>query len=357
MVPYFQSFLRRHFNLSRPPLESTYYHYYPKVLSASVLISSLHSRSLTMDHQIRAEQPSIEPAYWLIHYWSWPIDQFPLVFGLGLQFRSRSVSPLGAREEPLPLSYQAESTHTKECVGWREMGSESQEESITSLQTKGERSLVDGDEFQSLRKSRAALALCMVAMCYVGDWSPLIPSVQFFVLWKCECVEIQVKDRQETASCPWCWIRDTEGSYSRSLKVSACVLMRLGRFIRIVSLNKCMLTLATADTLLWYDATSQSSHTQWGMPQKSNLSSLHNPLLPSFIYSPLTLHCCCLCISPLLPPPPNTPLYLQTSHSPSIHPFTASLPVVHLPPSLLSVSVFLSHRNNIPWTNCKSVSR
>lgn len=84
------------------------------------------------------------------------------------------------------------------------MGSESQEESITSLQTKGERSLVDGDEFQSLRKSRAALALCKVAMCYVGNWSPLILSVQFFVLGKCECVEIQVTDRQETASCPWC---------------------------------------------------------------------------------------------------------------------------------------------------------
>lgn len=42
---------------------------------------------------------------------------------------------------------------------------------------------------------------------------------------------------------------DTEGSYSRSLEVSVCVLMQLGRFIRIVSLNKCMLTLATADTL------------------------------------------------------------------------------------------------------------
>lgn len=83
------------------------------------------------------------------------------------------------------------------------MGSEKQEESVTSLQTKEERSLVDGDEFQSLRESRAALALCEVAMCYVAGWSPLISSVQFFVLGKCEFVEIRVTDRQETASCPW----------------------------------------------------------------------------------------------------------------------------------------------------------
>lgn len=44
------------------------------------------------------------------------------------------------------------------------MGSEKREESVTSLQTKEERSLVDGDEFQSLRESRAALALCEVVM-------------------------------------------------------------------------------------------------------------------------------------------------------------------------------------------------
>lgn len=34
------------------------------------------------------------------------------MFGLGLQFLSRSVPPLGAREELVPLSYQAESTDT-----------------------------------------------------------------------------------------------------------------------------------------------------------------------------------------------------------------------------------------------------
>lgn len=57
------------------------------------------------------------------------------------------------------------------------MGSEKWEESITSLQTKEERSLVDGDEFQSSRESRAALALCEVEMCYIGDCSPLISPV------------------------------------------------------------------------------------------------------------------------------------------------------------------------------------
>lgn len=40
--------------------------------------------------------------------------------------------------------------------------------SVTSLQRMGERSLVDGDEFYSLRESREALALCEVAVCYVA---------------------------------------------------------------------------------------------------------------------------------------------------------------------------------------------
>lgn len=126
------------------------------------------------------------------------------MFGLGLQFRSRSVSPLGAREEPLPLSYQAESTHTKECVGWREMGSENQKESITSLQTKGARSLVDGDEFQSLRKSKAALALCKVANVLRRELVAFDSFSSILCADECECVEIQGMDRQGTASCPWC---------------------------------------------------------------------------------------------------------------------------------------------------------
>ncbi len=48
------------------------------------------------------------------------------------------------------------------------MGSERWERSVTSSQRKGERSLVDGDEFQGLRESRAALALCEVAVRYVA---------------------------------------------------------------------------------------------------------------------------------------------------------------------------------------------
>lgn len=68
---------------------------------------------------------------------------------------------------PATLLSAREHTH-KECVGWREMGSERWEGSVTSLQRKGEKSLVDGDEFQSLRESGAALALCEVAVCYVA---------------------------------------------------------------------------------------------------------------------------------------------------------------------------------------------
>lgn len=51
---------------------------------------------------------------------------------------------------PATLLSGRKHTH-KECAGWREMGSEKWEESITRLQTKEERSLVDGDEFQSSR--------------------------------------------------------------------------------------------------------------------------------------------------------------------------------------------------------------
>lgn len=68
---------------------------------------------------------------------------------------------------PATLLSGREHTH-KECVGWREMGSERREGSVPSLQRKGERSLVDGDELQSLRERRAALALCEVAACYVA---------------------------------------------------------------------------------------------------------------------------------------------------------------------------------------------
>lgn len=70
------------------------------------------------------------------------------MFGRGLQFRSRSVCPSGAREEPLTLSYQADGENSLPDGAEGEMGSERREESITSSQTKGERSLEDGDEFQ-----------------------------------------------------------------------------------------------------------------------------------------------------------------------------------------------------------------
>lgn len=49
------------------------------------------------------------------------------MFGLELQFQSRSVTPSGPGEEPGVLSYQSESTLAhKECAGQSEMGSESQ---------------------------------------------------------------------------------------------------------------------------------------------------------------------------------------------------------------------------------------
>lgn len=75
---------------------------------------------------------------------------------LGLSLRGQG----GA---PATLLSGREHTH-KECVGWREMGS------VTSLQRKGERSLVDGDELQSSRESRTALALCEVTVCDIPLW-------------------------------------------------------------------------------------------------------------------------------------------------------------------------------------------
>lgn len=118
------------------------------------------------------------------------------MFGLGLQFRSRSVRPLGAREEALPLSYQAKSTHTKrvEGDGERRWGSVRREESVTRLQTKEERSLATGDEFQSLRGKVERHWLCARWRCGpLGDWEHFIPSVQLFVAGN--GVEIQVMGR------------------------------------------------------------------------------------------------------------------------------------------------------------------
>lgn len=111
------------------------------------------------------------------------------MFGLELQFRSRTVSPLGTREKPLPLSYQTESTHTKSVWDGERWGVKHRRGSITSLQRKGERSLVDGDEVQSFRESRVVLALCEVAVCYVapkglaaiGSFSADITGIYFFV--------------------------------------------------------------------------------------------------------------------------------------------------------------------------------
>lgn len=51
-------------------------------------------------------------------------------------------------EEPLALSYQADSENSLPDGAEGEMGSERRAESTTSSQTKGERSLEDGDEFQ-----------------------------------------------------------------------------------------------------------------------------------------------------------------------------------------------------------------
>lgn len=56
---------------------------------------------------------------------------------------------------PATLLSGREHSH-KERVGWRAMGSERWEMSVTSLLRAGERSLVDGDEFQSLRKQSSA---------------------------------------------------------------------------------------------------------------------------------------------------------------------------------------------------------
>lgn len=87
------------------------------------------------------------------------------MFGLGLQFRSRSVCPLGAREEPLPLSYQAKSTHTKRVRDGERRGSERQEGSVTRLQTKEEGSLAAGDEFQEFEGKVEPRWLCARWQC------------------------------------------------------------------------------------------------------------------------------------------------------------------------------------------------
>lgn len=73
----------------------------------------------------------------------------------------------------------------------RDRGSERREESVTRLQTKEERSLVAGDEFQSLRGKVERHWLCARWRCGPqGDWEPFIPSVQLLVAGN--SVEIQV---------------------------------------------------------------------------------------------------------------------------------------------------------------------
>lgn len=56
---------------------------------------------------------------------------------------------------------------------------------------------MDGDEFQSLRESRAALALCERVLCGCvtpEDRPPLIPSVQILVPGICGRAEIQATE-------------------------------------------------------------------------------------------------------------------------------------------------------------------
>ncbi|KAI9520481.1 hypothetical protein NQZ68_017182 [Dissostichus eleginoides] len=111
--------------------------------SVSTLRSSLPRlqsplQPLPMDHQI-----------------SPPQNQFSVTLRLSLRARR-------SRRHSL---IRAEHTH-KECVGRSEMGSERRDGSATSSQRKGERSLVDGDEFQRCRGGGEELALCEV--CYVA---------------------------------------------------------------------------------------------------------------------------------------------------------------------------------------------
>lgn len=73
----------------------------------------------------------------------------------------------------------------------RDRGSERREGSVTRLQTKEERSLAAGDEFQSLRGKVKRHWLCARWRCVPqGDWEPFIPSVQLLVAGN--SVEIQV---------------------------------------------------------------------------------------------------------------------------------------------------------------------
>lgn len=129
----------------------------------------LHLWPLTMDHQIRTEQPSIEPAYWLIQYWSWPLDQFPLVFGLGLQFRSCSGCPLEATEKPLLLSYHLDRNHTrkKKCVEGIEMWSERREDSAASVQRKGGEVISEWWWVLDFERIHSSLALCEFVVHYI----------------------------------------------------------------------------------------------------------------------------------------------------------------------------------------------
>lgn len=151
------------------------------------------------------------------------------------------------------------------------------------------------------------------------------------------------------------------------------VVMGLVRFMRIVSLSKYVLAQATGRHTPPVRCCEPifCAHTTRGCFRNQTC-----PLFTILFYLPLSTHLSLsiaavsasllTCPPPHLQPP-NTPLlfiykpltlYLSTL---SLPPFSLSVaaPPPCLPPPLWlpSISVFLSHSNNIPGTNCKSVSR
>lgn len=93
---------------------------------------------------------------------------------------------------PATLLSGKEHTHKEsEGDGERRWGSARREESVTRLQTKEERSLATGDEFQSLRGKVKRHWLCARwRRGPLGDRAPFILSVELFVAGN--GVEIQV---------------------------------------------------------------------------------------------------------------------------------------------------------------------
>lgn len=149
-----QSLVRRHFSVSRwmSPLQP----WSPLCLRThlkSTLLAFYHGSSDQSWAALHRTSVLANSLLILTHRPIFTCVWFETTVSVMLRFSLR-----GQGGAPATFLSGREHTH-KECVGWREMGSVRREMSATSLHRKGERSLVDGDEFHSLRESREVKAL------------------------------------------------------------------------------------------------------------------------------------------------------------------------------------------------------